>query len=42
MIFKVPEKEAQMSNDFRESLKVDAETQAKLLKVSKEAQSNTT
>lgn len=40
--FKVPEKEAQMSNDFRESLKVDAETQAKLLKVSKEAQSNAT
>ncbi len=40
--FKSPEKEAQMNNNnFKESLKVDAETQARLLNVSKEHQSNT-
>lgn len=40
--FKSPEKEAQMNNNnFKESLKVDAETQARLLNVSKEHQSST-
>lgn len=40
--FKSPEKEAQMNNNnFKESLKVDAETQARLLNASKEHQSST-